>query len=442
MRHRTNEQGKSNAGMARIAERARAQKKERFSNLLHHLTPELIEEKLKEIPLNSSTGIDKLMVEETRNNLSWLLPPVLEQIHKGIYKPPAVRRVYVPKPQGGQRPIGIPTVLDRAIQGAMAEILNGIYEQDFLNCSYGFRPNRNCHNALATVCHSINRRQMETVLEVDVRSFFDTISHGWLMKFLKHRISDKRVLKQIKAWLKAGVVTEGKEYNTVMGTPQGGSISPLLANIYLHYTLDLWWDRRMKKQLKAEAQLVRYADDFVFLFQDPADVDIVQRLLKVRLEQFGLSIAEDKTGKANLSKQQGKRGIPRRIKFLGFTIVQTPSRNGKGWKVVFRTESGRFTRAKRKMKKAVKRAMHWNIKQQISYINSILRGHFNYYGLPGNSRRLECFWHQVVRYWHWCLSKRSQRGYITWENMQPLLLKLVRPKLKISYWDINKYVIL
>jgi group II intron reverse transcriptase/maturase len=217
---------------AAIAAKARKNPKERFNNLLHHLTYELVAECLQEIPQTSAAGVDGMSVKQASENLSWLLPPILKQIHEGRYTPPPVRRVYIPKADGWQRPIGVPAVIDRAIQAAMVKILNEIYEQDFLKCSFGFRPGLSCHHALATINEILYRRKMEHVLEVDIRDFFGSLSHEWLMRFLELRIGDRRVLMLIKAWLKAGVLEQGRWQEVEKGTPQGGSVSPLLANIY------------------------------------------------------------------------------------------------------------------------------------------------------------------------------------------------------------------
>src|SRR5207249_10957808 len=222
-------------------------------------------------------------------------PPILKQIHEGRYTPPPVRRVYIPKADGAKRPIGVPAVIDRAIQAAMAKVLNEIYEQDFLKCSFGFRPGLGCHHALATINEVLYRRKLEDVLEVDIRDFFGSLSHEWLMRFLGLRIGDRRVLMLIQAWLKAGVLEEGRWQEGEKGTPQGGSISPLLANIYLHYVVDLWFERKMKPRFQGKAALVRYADDFCVFFEHATEVDTMRNLLQARLGQFGLTPAAEKT---------------------------------------------------------------------------------------------------------------------------------------------------
>lgn len=259
---RENDQTNLSVGLTRVAARARSHPKEQFTSLMHHLTPELIAKRLDKMSDATSAGVDGMSVSTVRKHLDWMLPPVLQKIHEGRYVAPPVRRVHIPKVDGGKRPIGIPTVVDRAVQAGMAKILEGIYEADFTKSSFGFRPGIGCHQALATVGKLVNDQRLYFALEVDIRDFFGSLDHGWLRKFVRLRIGDERVLKLIDSWLKAGVMTEaGQWQESERGTPQGGSISPLLANIYLHYVLDLWWDKVIKKRLKGRTHLVRYADD-------------------------------------------------------------------------------------------------------------------------------------------------------------------------------------
>ena len=288
---------------ARIAARARSHPKEQFNNLAHHLDYELVEECLAKIRYGSSPGVNGMTVDQARKNLSWILPPLLNQIHQGRYEAPPVRRVYVPKADGKKRPIGVPEVIDRAIQAGVSRILNEIYEQDFLKCSFGFRPNLGCHHALATINELLFKEKLNFALEVDIRDFFGSLDHEWLRKFLSLRIGDRRILKLIDAWLKAGVMEKGKWREMITGTPQGGSVSPILANVYLHYVLDLWFEKKIKSQLQGRAHLVRYCDDFVILFKEQEDLEVVRCLLKTRLAQFGLVIAEEKTHVTDLTPQ-------------------------------------------------------------------------------------------------------------------------------------------
>lgn len=432
------------SGLARIAARARSQTGEKFNSLLHHLTPELIGECLQKMSRSSAPGIDGLSVEQVRQHLEWMLQEPLNRIHKGSYEAPPVRRVYIPKADGRQRPIGIPTVLDRGIQAGMARVLERIYEQDFQKCSFGFRPGLGCHHALATIHEAVNRWGMNIALEVDIRDFFGSLDHSWLRRFLEHRIGDDRVLKLIDVWLRAGVMEEGQVKETEKGTPQGGSISPLLANIYLHYVLDLWFERVVKRQLRGKAQLVRYCDDFVILFQDRKDAEDVMALLMVRLGQFGLSIAEEKTHVTDLTPRRNRGEDRRRMTFLGFSIYKTRKRNGSGYRLTFKTEGKRFSRAKQEMKRVLFRMMHREVKEQARRINALLRGHFGYYGLAGNGEQLQRFRYAVVRYWKRCLSRRNQRGGVNWEKMQSILagFPIVPARLCLPYARLGLYAVL
>jgi RNA-directed DNA polymerase len=427
---------------AAIAAKARKNPKEQFNNLLHHVTYELVAECLSDIPQSSAAGVDGMSVKQARENLSWLLPPILKQIHEGCYRPPAVRRVYIPKADGSKRPLGVPAVIDRAVQGAMAKVLNEIYEQDFLKCSFGFRRGLGCHHALATVNEALYRQKMEHVLEVDIRDFFGSLSHEWLLRFLRLRIGDERVLTLIQAWLKAGIFEEGRWQGAEKGTPQGGSISPLLANIYLHYVVDLWFERKIKPRMRGKAALVRYADDLCVFFEHPTEADTMRTLLQARLEQFGLQLAEEKTHQTNMgARTNNETHERRRLTFLGFTIYRTRSVGQTVIKTVFRTEGKRFSRAKAGMKERLRRLRHWPVEEQACAINQILRGHFNYYGLAGNVRKLQAFLDFTRKEWKHSLSKRSQTGRLTWEDLTALVDKhpLVRPRIRISYSQMAAY---
>ena len=367
------------------------------------------------------------------------------QIHKRSYKAEPVRRAYIPKSDGSKRPLGVPSIIERGIQGATSIVLEQIYEQDFLNCSLGFRPKRGCHNALATLSHSIWREKMNFALEVDIRDFFGSLNHGWLLRFLAHRISDPRILDLIKSWLKAGVLEDGRHLeSTDDGSVQGGSISPLLANVYLHYVLDLWFEHVMKKQLRGKARLIRYADDFVIMFEKAEDIESTEKLLKIRLKEFGLSVAENKTHRTDLRLRQRKGEDRRCISFLGFEVYQEKSRSEKHEKVTFKTQSSRLSRSKLKLKETMKEMMHWNIESQAKQINLTLKGHYNYYGLPGNSKTISKFHYHTIRMWRQHLSRRSQRGQLSWEKFQRILEthKLAPPRLRLGYRDIDQYVML
>jgi RNA-directed DNA polymerase len=431
-------------GIARVAAVARSNPKLKFNNLMHHLTPELIKECIRAVPNSSAVGVDGMSKEQVEANLSQLIPAALKDMHKGAYVAPPVQRVFIPKADGKQRPIGIPTIFDRGCQAGMAKVLEGIYEQDFLDCSFGFRPGRGCHNALATMQESLFKDQMNFVLEVDIRDFFGSLDHGWLRQFLCHRISDERVLKLIDSWLTAGVLDEGRLATTEVGCPQGGSISPLLANIYLHYVLDLWWEKVIRPNLKGKAKLIRYCDDFVMIFESKEEAEGMLAQLRVRLAKFNLEISEAKTHLTDLSlrKTEGPR-TRRRVDFLGFSIFRATPKSGRGSKIVFKTQTSRFSRAKQKLKERIKKNQHLSIADQVKSINSILRGHYNYYGFPGNMERIQYFSYIATRYLRLSLSRRSQNGFMSWERFKSEVLDVYRlepPRLKVRYGDLINLV--
>lgn len=333
-------------------------------------------------------------------------------------------------------------MIDRAIQAAVVKILNEIYEQDFLKCSFGFRPGLSCHHALATINEVLFRCRMEHVLEVDIRDFFGSLSHEWLLRFLELRIRDRRVLMLIQAWLKAGVLEAGRWQEVEKGTPQGGSVSPLLANIYLHYVVDLWFERKIKPQFRGRAELVRYADDLCLFFERPEHGDTMRTLLQARLAQFGLTLAEEKTHRTNLGGRTNTENHERRrLTFLGFTIYRARSRSPSVRKTVFQTEGKRLSRAKAGMRDLLHRIRRHPIEAQVRAINRVLRGHFNYYGIAGNARKLHAFLEFTRREWKHSLSKRSQNGRLTWKALNVLLEQhpLATPRLRIRYPQLAAY---
>jgi RNA-directed DNA polymerase len=429
--------------LSQISARARKDRESKFNNLAHHISPELIELVIKEIPKSSSAGPDGLSRDETLANLDWMLKRRLYQIHKGHYEAEPVRRVNIPKADGGMRPLGVPSIIERGIQGATALVLEQIYEQAFKASSFGFRPERSCHNALATLSHSIVTEGMNFALEVDIRNFFGSLDHGWLLRFLAHRISDPRILDLIRSWLKAGIL-EGGKYQEAgeSGSPQGGSISPILANVYLHYVLDLWFEHVMKRQLRGKARLIRYADDFVIMFERTEDLVLVEKLLKIRLKEFGLEVAEEKTHRTDLRLREREDNDRRHISFLGFEIFKQKTRNGTASRVTFKTQSKRLSRSKQKLKDTMKEIMHWDPQEQCKRINLTLKGHYQYYGFPGNSASLARFHYLTTKMWKQFLVRRSQNSKMNWDKYSALLKqnRLLSPKLHVRYADLAKYV--
>ena len=314
-------------GLERIAAKARSEPKLRFTSLTHHITKERDWESLCRIRTSSAPGVDGQTVPEAKESFGEWIEPMLQSIHRKGYQAPSIRRVYIPKPgKKEKRPLGVPCVADRALQRSVAQVLSAIYEQDFLPCSFGGRPGRGAHQALATLHEVISGRKVEWILEADLKNFFGSLSHEWMLRFVEHRVGDPRLINLIRRWLKANVLEDEELHPSEEGTPQGGSISVLLSNLYLHYVLDLWFERVVKPRLRGEAYLVRYIDDFVLCFQYRADALRVQEVLRKRLAKFSLTLAEAKTKLVEYGryaqKWASKRGRrrPETIYFLGFTL--------------------------------------------------------------------------------------------------------------------------
>jgi group II intron reverse transcriptase/maturase len=433
-------------GLERIAVKAQQDTKLQFTSLAHHITRELIWTSLNHMPKNTSPGIDGITRDMAIIEFENWVGEMMNSIHRQSYKPPAVRRVWIPKPgKVEKRPIGVPSVVDRALQRSTSTVLSSIYEQDFLNCSYGGRPKRGAHNALAKLNETISGKKVSWVLEADLKNFFGTLDHDWVIKFIQHRIGDPRIISLIKRWLKAGVM-EGKEIQvSETGTPQGGSISVLLSNIYLHYVLDLWFEKAIKPRLKGEAHLIRYIDDFVVCFQYRSDATRFQEVLKKRLSKFSLELEPNKTRLVEFgrfaskhAKQKGRK--LETIYFLGFTHYCTRNRKG-NFMVGRKTEKTRFKRSVNKIQDVLRTIRHWSIKDQVEKINQILRGNYNYYGMAGNLWSITKIYNITERYWKRMLSSRSQKSYITCEKFNKIktTFPLERPKLSIPYSKLKVY---
>ncbi len=427
-----------------IAQKAKSKSQEKFSNLFHHVTEERVISALAKIERKSAAGPDGINRDMATVHLDWLLPKHLDAVHKRKYEAPPSRRVFIPKSNGAKRPLSIGNIVDRGIQGALREVLEHIYEQDFLDSSFGFRPKRSAHNALATFNHGVRNEGLKYFLEVDLENFFGTINHKWLMEFLSHRIADQRVLTVIKSWLKAGVIEEGKVLKNEVGAAQGGAISPLLANIYLHYVLDLWFDKKIKPRVTGRCRLIRYADDFVAGFENEDDCLEFKTLLEARLEQFKLKINESKTHITTLGPPSGATEPRRRhVSLLGFKIFLSKTNKGYGTKLVYKTDGKKITQSLTSIKEKLWKMMHLPVELQARYLNSVLRGHFNYFGLAGNGKALDKFRHLLICTWRRTLSRRSQVGNITWDKMTKMITKLgiITPKLKIPYHELSSYVV-
>jgi RNA-directed DNA polymerase len=400
--------------LGRVGERARRQKKEQFTNLLSHIKLPLLREAYQLLNKKSSAGVDGETWAQYGEDLDVRLTDLQNRVHRGSYHPQPVRRVNIPKADGRTRPLGIPTIEDKILQQAVRMILEPIYEADFVGFSYGFRPNRSQHKALDSLYVALGNKT-NWVLDADIRAFFDTIDHGWMRKFIEHRIADQRLVRLLMKWLNAGVMEDGKLHEVTAGTPQGGIISPLLSNIYLHYVLDLWVLRWRKQEARGDVYIVRYADDFVMGFQYEQDAHAMRAALAERLATFSLELHPDKTRLIRFGRFARRDSVldgrkrPETFAFLGFTHICAEGPNGK-FRVVRRTSRKKRNAKLASLKEEIERRKHHRVVEQHKWLNSVLRGHNLYYGVPGNYAALSSFRHRVRVQWHRSLQRRSQRA--------------------------------
>jgi group II intron reverse transcriptase/maturase len=414
-------------GLDRVRRVAKRDKGVRLTALLHHVTVDLLRESFFALKRDAAPGLDGVMWQEYEKDLETRLPELHGSIHRGTYRAVPSRRVWIPKADGRQRPLGIASLEDKIVQGAVRTVLECIYENDFLGFSYGFRPGRNQHNALDALTVALHRRHINWVLDADIRGFFDAIDHVWLMKFLEHRIGDRRVLRLIRKWLRAGVVEEGRKQRTVQGTPQGAVISPLLANVFLHYVLDLWVHQWRTRHARGDVVIVRYADDFVMGFQYQEDAQRCLAALHTRMAHFGLSLHPDKTRLIEFGRyaaeRRRRRGQPKpeTFDFLGFT--HCCGRTCAGAYAVIRKSIAKRLRAKLQViKMELRRRMHAPVAATGAWLQSVVRGWLNYHAVPFNYPRLEAFTREVGRLWRHTLRRRSHKGRrLTWARFQRLL---------------------
>ena len=437
-------------GLERIAAKARCEPKVRFTSLAHHVTRGRIWGNLCGMSSKTAPGVDGQTVEEAQEEFKAWVEPMLRSMHRRGYPAPAVRRVHIPKPgKREKRPIGVPCVADRALQRSVAQVLSAIYEEDFMPCSFGGRPGQGAHHALATLTEVIAGRKVSWVLEADLKNFFGSLNHDWLLRFVEHRVGDPRLLSLMRRWLKAGALEDGVHQPSEEGTPQGGSISVLLSNVYLHYVLDLWFERVVKPRLKGEAYMVRYLDDFVVCFQYRADALRVQGVLRKRLAKFNLTLEPNKTklvecGRfaARHAPKRGRRR-PETIYFVGFTLYCTRNRGG-GYKVGIRTEKSRVRRTLTTLRDLMRRMRHLPVREQALNLNRLLQGHYAYFGVAGNFRALQRIGHAVERYWRKMLSSRSRKGHISWDVFHQIKARhpLQRPRLRLPHRELQALAVL
>lgn len=426
--------------LQRIAELARKMPGAALSTLSHHIDLGSLREAYRRTRKDGATGVDEMTAKEYASKLDENLASLLERFQSGTYWAPPVRRVHIPKGDGTKtRPIGIPTIEDKVLQRAVTMVMEAVYEQDFLDCSWGFRPGRSAHGALETLREGLRKMKGGWVLDVDIKSFFDTIDHGQLRSFLDQRVRDGVLRRMIDKWLKAGVFEEGAIHYPDGGTPQGGVISPLLANVYLHHVLDMWFESMAKPKLRGEAFLVRYADDFVIVCAMQSDAEKLMAVLPKRFGKYGLTLHPEKTRLVRFTKpgftsnRNGGDGGSGTFDLLGFTHYWHRSYRGKGWVIGQKTAKDRLTRAIRKVTEWCRANRHRKVTDQHRDLVPKLRGHYQYYGITGNGRALHSFHEAVRREWHRWLNRRSQRNNMTWDRFLQLVKHYVLPQPRILH---------
>ncbi len=406
---------------------AKKEKDAKFTNLLHHVTPDLLRDSFYALKREAAPGVDGVTWRQYEVGLREKLQKLHSKIHLGSYRAQPSRRTYIPKPDGRRRPLGITAVEDKIVQQAVRTVLEAIYEEDFLGFSYGFRPNRSAHNALDSFWVGITSKKVNWVLDADIRGFFDTIDHGWMMKFLEHRIADKRILRLIQKWLRAGVFENGCRSETKAGIPQGAVISPLLGNIFLHYVLDLWVDSWRNRRAGGGMIIVRYADDFALGFQCRNDALRFTDALKLRLERFGLALHPGKTRMLEFGRfaaeNRARRGEckPETFDFLGFTHICGQKCRTGGFIVRRKTITKRMRAKLKEIRATLMRGRHLPIPVLGRWLRRVVQGYFNYHAVPGNTVSLNAFRKQVTRHWLHALRRRSQRHRMTWKRFERIV---------------------
>jgi group II intron reverse transcriptase/maturase len=420
----------------RIAQLAAQMPTAGMTSLAYHIDKDWLYEAYRRTRKDGAAGVDEVTATEYEQNLDGNLSSLLERFKSGSYFAPPVKRVYIAKDgkRGSQRPIGIPTLEDKVMQRAVVMLLSPLYEQDFLDCSYGFRPGRSAHQALEALWKaSMSMGRTCWVLEVDIRSYFDAVKHEHLRGFYKKRVRDGVVLRMLGKWLKAGVMEDGALRYPDRGTPQGGVISPLLSNIYLHEVLDAWFARQVRARLKGRAELVRFADDFVIVFSSESDARRVLEVLPKRFERYGLTIHEDKTRLVAFSRPSSPdRDKPGSFSFLGFTHYWGKSRKGR-WAVKRKTAKEKLKRSIRKVHLWCRRNRHLSVEEQRRRLSRKLHGHYGYYGITFNTHGIKNFYEQVKRSWQKWLNRRCRNKPMPWERFNRLLKRYPLPQPRIVH---------
>jgi group II intron reverse transcriptase/maturase len=423
-----------------VRKAAKERKQERFTTLLHHLNVDLLRDSFYALRRQASPGVDGVRWQEYESGLEDRLIDLHSRVHRGTYRAQPSRRVYIPKADGRQRPLGIAALEDKIVQQAVVTILNQIYEVDFKGFSYGFRPGRSPHQALDALAVGLERKKVNWVLDADICGFFDNLSHEWTVKFIEHRVADRRIIRLIQKWLKAGVSEDGQWSETSKGTPQGAVVSPLIANVYLHYTFDLWADVWRRKVAKGDVIIVRYADDTALGFQYRADAMRFLEDFKERLAKFGLELHPEKTRLIEFgryaARDRQRRGVgkPETFTFLGFTHYCGRRHKTDTFTVWRITAKKRMVAKLKAIKVELRRRMHARPSEVGAWLRKVVNGYYQYHAVPGNIRQLSTFRQRINRLWYQVLARRSQRARKRWEALTPLFERWIpRPKVLHPY---------
>jgi len=409
----------------RVREAARTRRKERFAALLHHISVDTLRLAFFALRRTAAPGVDGLTWQDYEAGLEPRLADLHERVHRGSYRPQPSRRTYIPKADGKKRPLAIAALEDKIVQGAAVMALNAIYEEDFLGFSYGFRPGRGTHDALDALAVAINRKKVNWILDADIRAFFDTVNQDWLIRFVEHRVGDPRMIRPIRKWLKAGILEDGTVTVSDQGTVQGAVISPLLANVYLHYVFDLWAAQWRRRAATGDMIMVRYADDLVVGFEHKADANRFLDALRARFAEFALSLHPDKTrllefGRfARPNRAQRGQDKPENFNFLGFTFIRGTSRQGK-FQLIRKSRRDRMRAKLREVKEALRERMHRPVSEQGAWLRQVVTGWFNYHAVPTNSRSLNTFRRVVIDLWRRTLRRRGQKDLTNWDRINRL----------------------
>ena len=444
--HRAQDRASVSQALERLRQAARQRKKERFTSLLHHVDPAMLRTAFYAMKRDAAPGVDGMTWETYEQDLDRRIETLHERVHAGTYRALPSRRSYIPKEDGSKRPLAVAALEDKIVQRAVAAVLSAIHEEDFLGFSYGFRPNRSQHDALDAVIVGISSKKVNYILDADIRSFFTEVSQQWVVRFLEHRIGDKRIIRLVQKWLRSGILEDGMVTIEEKGTGQGSVISPLLSNIYLHYVFDLWAERWRRREATGDMIMVRYADDTVVGFQHESDARRFRDAMRDRLREFSLSLHPEKTRLIEFGRfaaqncKRRRRSKPETFKFLGFVLICDKSRRG-DFRIRRKSRRDRMCAKLREIKEGLRHRMHRPIPETGKWLAQIVAGYFAYHAVPTNSPALSAFRYHVLVLWHRQLCRRSQRASVLWTRMTKLADEFLPPPRVLHPWPSVRFAV-